>query len=420
VCWEVWSAIVLKTIGLILKNKLISIAKQLRPARLSKLASYLLKDEAISGKLIIGATILALIAANTALSSTYSSFLHVNLSLGIGDWVLSKDLQHWIDEGLMAVFFLVVGLELKRELVRGELRKLKTATLPFAAAIGGMVIPALIYMSLNAGQDSFKGWAIPMATDIAFAIGILALLGKRIPSSIRLFLLTLAIVDDIGAVIVIAMFYGTGINPTMLLLAALMGVLMLLLRKSKFLTMPVFVIAAIALWLVIDASGVQPSIAGAIVGLLAPITAISLRTESIAERLERFTIPLSTLLIVPLFAFANTGIILSLSSFQNDSALPIAGGIILGLVVGKILGIVGASWLVVKLRYADLPLEANWNHIVGVGFLAGIGFTVAIFVTELAFTPDEYVTIAKISIFAASIISGLIGLVFLLRHNKPA
>lgn len=400
-----------------LKDKLTLIAKKLHPARLTALASYLLKDEAISGKLIIGATILALIAANTTLSSMYTNFLHTDLTIGIGKWTVSKDILYWINEGLMAIFFLVVGLELKRELFKGELRNIKTASLPFAAAIGGMVVPALIYIGLNHGTSSANGWAIPMATDIAFAIGVLALLGRRIPSSIRLFLLTLAIVDDIGAVIVIAFFYSTGIDLTMLLLTVLLTVLVVILQRIKLLTMPVFVVIAISIWIAVNSSGVHPSIAGVIIGLLAPLTVASSRKHSLAERLERFIIPISTLIVVPLFAFANTGIILSLDSFQNTSALPIASGIILGLVVGKIVGIFGASWLMVRFKLSNLPARANWNHIIGVGFLAGIGFTVAIFVTELAFVSKEYVAIAKISIFVASIISGIIGLAILRRHR---
>jgi NhaA family Na+:H+ antiporter len=402
-----------------LKNKLAQIAQQLHPTRLSALASYLLKDEAISGKLIIVATILALLAANSALSSLYNSFLHTNLTMGLGSWMLSNDLRHWIDEGLMAIFFLVVGLELKRELVRGELRKIKTATLPFAAALGGMIVPALIYMALNRGSASFSGWAIPMATDIAFAVGILALLGKRVPSSIRLFLLTLAIVDDIGAVIVIAVFYSSGINVFMLAIAAIIAALILVLQKLHLLNMPVFVLAAVGIWLAINASGVHPSIAGAIIGLLAPLVVRSSNKGPVAESLERFTIPVSTLIVVPLFAFANTGIVLSLSSLKDVSALSIAGGNILGLIVGKVLGILGASWLVVKLEYAELPAGANWSHIIGVGFLAGIGFTVAIFVTELAFTSEDYVTIAKLSIFVASVVGAFIGLA-VLRRNTAA
>ncbi|MFZ2544466.1 MAG: Na+/H+ antiporter NhaA [Candidatus Saccharimonadales bacterium] len=400
-----------------LKDKLVRITKQLHPTRLSELASYLLKDEAISGKLIIVATLLALISANTALSSMYGSFLHTNLTIGLGNWTLSKDLHHWIGDGLMTFFFLVVGLELKRELVKGELRKIKTATLPFAAAIGGMIIPALIYIMLNRGGDSFAGWAIPMATDIAFAVGILALLGNRIPSSIRLFLLTLAIVDDIGAVIVIAIFYNSGISLYMLAITFAISALLLILQRLKLINMPIFILTGVGVWLALNASGVHPSIAGVIIGLLAPLTSHLSNKEPIAESLERFTIPISTLLVVPLFAFVNTGITLSFGSLNNASALPIASGIIAGLVVGKVLGILGASWLVVKLRYAELPSGANWSHIVGAGFLAGIGFTVAIFVTDLAFNAEDYIVIAKLSIFIASVVSALIGLAVLSRNK---
>lgn len=369
-----------------------------------------MRDEAISGKLILIATAVALLVVNTALRSLYEGFWQTNLQIGIGDWTLSKDLRHWVNEGLMAVFFLVVGLELKRELVRGELRKINTAILPFAAAVGGMVVPALIYISLNLGSDSYSGWAIPMATDIAFAIGILAFIGKGIPASVRLFLLTLAIVDDIGAVIIIAVFYNTDIHVGMLLLAIGIAVALLLLQQLKLLKMSLFIGAGFLFWLAVNASGVHASIAGALLGLLAPVAASENSNQSITERLERFTIPVSTLFVVPLFAFANTGIVLSLNSFQNERALPIAGGIIIGLVVGKVLGIVGASWLMVKLRLAHLPPRASWNHIIGVGLLAGIGFTVSIFVTELAFTGQDYTDISKISIFAASFISGSLGL----------
>lgn len=402
-----------------MKNKLIKLANTLHPARLSELATYLLKDEAISGKLIIVAVILALIATNTALKSSYEALWLTNLNVGLGQWSISLDLRHWINDVLMALFFLVVGLELKRELVSGELRKFKTAILPIAAAIGGMVVPALIYISLNVGGDSLKGWAIPMATDIAIVIGLLALLGKRVPSSIRLFLLTLAIVDDIAAVIVIAIFYSTGINVAVLFFIVALSALSVLLEKIKRLSLPVFIVVAVSLWLLVNASGIHPSIAGALIGLLAPLTITSRHKESVAERLERFTIPISTLLVVPLFAFANAGIALSLSSFKSDSALPIAGGIILGLVVGKAVGIVGASWLMIKFNISKLPRGSNWNHVVGVAMLAGIGFTVSIFVTELAFDQEKFITISKLAIFIASIVSGLLGLAVLRYMIKP-
>lgn len=396
-----------------MKNKLISLAKALQPARLTGLATFLLKDEAISGKLIILAVILALIATNTALKATYEALWQTDLSIGLGQWSLSLDLRHWVNDGLMAIFFLVVGLELKRELITGELRRFKTAILPFAAALGGMAVPALIYISLNAGGAGFDGWAIPMATDIAIVIGLLALLGKRIPSSIRLFLLTLAIVDDIAAVIVIALFYGTGINVTTLLLVFALVATTVLLKKKKLLTLPGFIVIGVTLWFLVNASGIHPSIAGALLGLLAPLTVPAKHKKSIAERLERFTIPLSTLIIVPLFAFANAGIVLSFSSLQTESAWPVAAGIILGLVVGKVVGIVGAAWLMVKMGVSALPTNSNWGHIIGVGLLAGIGFTVSIFVTDLSFDQEQLIAVAKLSIFAASILSGLLGLAVL-------
>ena len=392
-----------------MKDKFKQLATTLHPARLSSLASYLIKDEAISGKLIIGAVILAVIAANSPLSSAYESFWQTNLNIGLGEWTLSLDLRHWVTDALMTFFFLVVGLELSRELARGELKKVKTAALPFAAALGGMVVPAAIYVSLNFGTDSLKGWAIPTATDIAFAIGVLALLGRRIPSSIRIFLLTLAIIDDIAAVIIIAVFYSTGLNIALILLGLLITGILILLKNSRFMTMPIYILAGVILWLIVYQSGIHPSITGAVLGLLAPLAINSRGNASVAERTERAVIPFSTLVVVPLFAFANTGITLTLDSFQHDAAIRIAGGILVGLVVGKVVGILGASWLMVRAGLADLPRGSNWNHIIGVGMLAGIGFTVSIFVTDLAFTNAQYISISKISIFIASVLSACLG-----------
>ena len=395
-----------------MKNKLITLAQALHPARLSPLAAYLLKDEAISGKLILGAVLLALIAANTGLASAYSDLWHTQLSVGLGGWILEKNLQQWVDDGLMALFFLAIGLELKRELVTGELRKFKTAILPFGAAIGGMVVPALIYIALNSGSASSNGWAIPMATDVALAVGIIAFVGKRIPSSVRIFLLTLAIVDDIGTIVVIALFYNVAIYIPALAGAVVIALITLYLHKKQWLSLPIFTVLGLLLWLAIDASGVQAGIAGAIVGLLAPLAAPA-NKRSIAERLERFAIPVSTLIVVPIFVFANTGITLSTSNFQNDRAFYIASGIVLGLVVGKFVGILGTSWLMVRLRLAELPRGASWHHIVGIALLAGIGFTVSIFVTQLAFDQQQFIQVAKLSIFVASTVSGLLGLTVL-------
>lgn len=396
-----------------MERKILTLAKALRPGRISELALYLLKDEAISGKFILGATVLALVVANTALASHYEILWNTHLSIGLGKWVIDKELQHWVNEALMAVFFLVVGLELKRELVYGELRKFRTAVLPFAAAIGGMAVPAVMYLSFNLSSAAINGWAIPMATDIAFAIGILALLGKGIPSSLRLFLLTLAIVDDVGAVIVIAVFYSQGINPYMVAVAVFICAGILMLGKLRKLAMPLYALGCIALWLAVNASGIHASIAGALMGLLAPVLAPTYGKKSIAERTEHFMIPISTLVVVPLFAFANTGVVLSLRDFQDSSAPPIALGIIGGLVVGKVTGIVGASWLMVRFKYADLPKGSNWGQMTGIGLLAGVGFTVSIFVTELAFDSGHLITISKLSIFLASAISGCLGLLLL-------
>lgn len=390
-------------------DKLKKIAKALHPARLTSLASYLLKDEAISGKLIIGAVVLAVIAANSPLSNTYISFWHTNFSVGLGNWSLSMDLQHWVSDALMAFFFLVVGLELSRELDRGELQNRKTALLPFAAALGGMLVPALIYVALNIGKASVNGWAIPTATDIALAIGVLALLGRRIPSSIRIFLLTLAIVDDVLAVIIIAVFYSTGINISILIASLVLVFVLYIFRNSKYMTLPIYVFMGLLLWVLVYKSGIHSSVTGAILGLMAPLAISKQNRVSVAERVEKAVIPLTTLIVVPLFAFANTGIMLTLKDFQNDTALRLASGIIIGLVVGKAVGIVGATWLMVKFGFANLPARSTWNQIIGVGMLAGIGFTVSIFVTELAFTNEAYIGVSKISIFIASVISAVIG-----------
>ena len=394
----------------------------LHPRAVPALARYLLHDEAISGKLILAATFVALIFANTALGSLYESFWHTNLSIGIGDWSLSQSFRDWVNEGLMTFFFLVVGLEIKREIVKDELSNFQVAILPVAAAIGGMVVPALLYMSINAGTETFRGWAIPMATDIAFAVGLLALLGRRVPSALKLFLLTLAMVDDIGAILVIALFYGSGFNIGMFLLVVAISLAVVVLAKKQRLNMPLFVVAGVGLWLAVNATGLHASVSGALLGLLAPL-AVSAKTpykRSLAERLEKFSIPVSTFFVVPLFAFANTGVILTISGFEGP-ALNVAWGIAVGLVIGKVVGIVGASWLMVRFTFALLPDRVSWTQMAGVGLLAGIGFTVSIFVTELAFSGNnELIDVAKLSIFAASALSGLLGIWLLKLKTRPS
>lgn len=396
-----------------MKDKLIFLAQRLRRTHITEPVEALLRDEAFSGKIILVAVALALIAANSPLMPWYDGLLHSELSLGFSDWNISLDIKHWISEGLMVFFFLVVGLELKRELLRGKLRRKETAILPLAAAIGGMIVPALIFVSFNLNRETISGWAIPTATDIALAVGILALLGDRIPASVRIFLLALAIVDDILAVIVIAIFYNTGLDVALLLAMLALAASVYLLGRFRLLPMWGFVIAGIVMWILSLDSGIHPSIIGALLGFIAPMISKTDIEEQLGEKVERAIIPLSTLVVVPLFAFANTGVNFKLNDINMDDAIPLGGGIIAGLVIGKIAGILGASWIMVKIGLAKLPENARWSHIVGIGSLSGIGFTVAIFVTDLSFTNPEYVTLAKLSIFAASAIAAVIGLLIL-------
>lgn len=382
-----------------------------------RILKTLLKDEAIGGKLILAAAVLALVIANTPLRQAYEAFWHQSLSLGVNQFDISLDLRHWLSEGLMALFFLVVGLEIKREFVKGQLREFKAAALPIGAAIGGMVVPAAFFFAFNFDQaENINGWAIPIATDIAFALGVMSLLGKRVSSSLKVFLLTLAVVDDIGAIFIIALFYGTGFSLLPLLIASGIGLLLLLGRKNRHMSLPLFVLLGLVMWAAVYKSGVHASITGAFLGLLAPLAASS--RSSVAERLERYTIPVTTLVVVPLFAFASLGINLSSTSLSGEGPVRLMWGIIGGLVAGKVIGVVLASWLLVRLKVAKLPVNTTWLQLIGTGFLTGIGFTVSIFITELAFESNPELTFAaKISILIASTISAVAGYL-LLRHKR--
>lgn len=394
--------------------------RAVRATRIPAIAAYLLRDEAVSGKFILGAVTLALLCANTSLAHWYESLWHTKLTIGLGNWNLTYDLQHWVNEGLMAIFFLVVGLEIKRELVRGELRHRKTALLPVGAALGGMLMPALLYLTFAHGTPSVHGWAIPMATDIALAMGILSILGNRVPGSLKLFLLTLAIVDDIGAILVIGLFYGNGFDLTSLALAGLVCASVAVLGKMGWLPVWLYVPLGIALWLALQASGIHASIAGALLGLATPIVGRHKpHRGELAERIERHAIPWSTLVVVPVFVFANTGVMLTLGDFSEAGVTAMATGIVAGLCIGKVTGILGASWLLTRFGLAELPQGTTWRHIAGVGLVAGIGFTVSIFVTKLAFAGNlSLENSAKLSVFAASAISAAIGLLVLRFYAK--
>jgi NhaA family Na+:H+ antiporter len=401
-------------------------------------------QEAAGGIVLVAATVIALIWANSPWKESYFHFWHTHMSITIGSHSIDLDLQEWVNDALMAIFFLVVGLEIKREVVEGELRDPRTAALPAIAAVGGMVVPALIYVAINAGGAGVSGWGIPMATDIAMAIGVVSLLGSRVAPSLKLFLLALAIVDDIGAILVIAIFYSDDIDFGALGVAIVLVGAVALLRWLGVRYVALYVVVGAALWLALFESGVHATIAGVILGLMAPArpfrqrelideealldvstaeaaaqTAMLARESvSVVEWMEHLLHPWTSFLIVPLFALANAGIPITSTTLSHAFSSRVTYGVLFGLVVGKFLGVVGASWVATRLRIGTLPRGATWRGIFGVGAIAGIGFTVSIFVAGLAF--DEKPLLendAKIGILAASIIAATIGSLVLVRRE---
>lgn len=384
----------------------------------SKVLRLLIRDEAASGKFLLAGIAIALIAANSPFGDAYEKFWNQLFTISVGQWGISETLRHWVNEGLMAIFFLVAGLEIKREIVKGELQTWRAAALPVGAAIGGMLIPALFYAAINVGHSGFAGWGIPMTTDTAFAIGALALLGRRIPVSLRLFLLAAVVVDDIGAITVISLFYSNDVSFTWL--AVSVGILgfVALLQWLRLLRFSIFVTLGIFLWLAIHASGVDAAIAGALLGLSAPIVSRRKDKRAIAGHLERLLIPVSTFVVMPLFALANAGVQFGGGAFNTQDATLVGAGVIAGLVIGKTLGIFGAAWLVVRTRLSSLPDGIKLPHIFGASMLGGIGFTLSIFIASLAFEGTALFDAAKISIFIASVISACLGLVYLRFFTK--
>ncbi|HEX6261335.1 MAG TPA: Na+/H+ antiporter NhaA [Actinomycetota bacterium] len=417
------------------------------------LQSFLDTEEA-GGVLLLLAAGAALLWANLWPGS-YESVWHTDLILRLGSWELSDDLQHWINDGLMALFFFVVGLEIKRELVVGELRDPKTAAFPTVAALGGMIVPAAFYLALNAGGPGVHGWGIPMATDIAFAVGVLALLGRGLPSSLRVFLLSLAIVDDIGAILVIAIFYSSGISWAWLALAAGFLVLIAAAQRVYVRFTAVYLILGVGTWLAVYLSGVHATIAGVALGLLTPAMPfqmpgpVSERARRVADRtadtvehadedahhwlglarlsreavsplarIEHALHPWTSYVIIPLFALANAGVELGGGAIGEAATSRVTLGVILGLVAGKILGITLFSWGAVRLGLARLPSGSGWTQVTAVSAVAGIGFTVSLFIASLAFTDPEILAAAKVGILAASIVAGAIGAALLAMSRR--
>ncbi|WP_027358644.1 Na+/H+ antiporter NhaA [Desulforegula conservatrix] len=412
-------------------------------------------NETSGGIILLFFTFLALLWANSPIAHTYDKLWHTYAGFQIGSFALSKSLLHWVNDGLMAIFFFVVGLEIKREIVTGELSSPKKAMLPIAAAIGGMIVPAVIYLSLNKGGVGQSGWGIPMATDIAFAIGILALLGNRVPLSVKIFLTALAIVDDLGAVLVIAAFYTKEIATPALGMAALFFIIMLILSVRDVRLSGPYIVLGILLWFAMLKSGVHATIAGVLTAITIPATPavsqeqfkkmrrdIMQRLESgmresagdesgeevqgvfrqveyaskkfisPLQRLEHLLHPYVSFFIMPVFALANAGVNLKGVSIETLSR-PVSTGIILGLVFGKQIGVTLFAWLAVKTGLAGLSDDMKWKHIYGASWLAGIGFTMSLFIASLAFGDGELIMISKIGILGASFISAIIGLLVL-------
>ncbi len=414
-----------------------------------------LHKEASGGILLIIATVIALAWANSPFAESYHHLWHTYINIDIGGVGLNYSLHHWINDGLMVIFFFVVGLEIKRELLVGELSSAKKAALPIAAALGGMIFPALIYTIFNLGSESASGWGIPMATDIAFVVGILALLGNRVPLSLKIFILALAIVDDLGAVLVIAIFYTSNISLTSLMIAGGLIILLIAMNRLGVRNLLVYTLVGVALWLAFLKSGVHATVAGVLLAFTIPVSSrintqkfknetenlikefdnagehgedvltnserlsivdkIENNCEKILTPLQRFEHglhPWVSFFIMPVFALANAGVTIG-SGLTSALIHPVSIGIILGLFLGKQIGIFGFSYLAVKLKLASEPEGVSWKKIYAAAILAGIGFTMSLFIANLAFTSPELLDTAKVGILSGSLISGIVGFIIL-------
>ncbi len=370
--------------------------------RLTKLFKEFFDSEKAGGLILIFATALSLILANSQWQGSYTEFWAT-------DWG-GHSITHWINDGLMTIFFLLIGLELEREIYEGELSDIRNASLPIIAALGGMLVPAGIFMLLNYGLPTQSGTGIPMATDIAFAIGILSLLGNKVPASLKVFLIALAVIDDLGAIVVIAIFYSASISLSNLMIALGIYAVLILLNRLKVCNMIPYLIGGILMWYFMLHSGVHATITGVLLAFAIPFGKSIDKSPS--YKIQHFLHKPVAFFILPLFAVANTGIVIK--SGWQDGLLEMGSlGIIAGLVIGKPLGISLFSYLAVKFKLSKLPTELKWGNIIGVGFLGGIGFTMSIFITLLAYTDMDMANNAKISILVGSVIAAIIGLVWL-------
>ena len=366
--------------------------------KLTKLFTSFFESEKAGGLILLICTAFSLLISNSSFSESYFAIWHHPIA--------NHSFEHWINDGLMAIFFLMIGLELEREVYIGELSKLKEAILPISGALGGMIFPALIFLLFNFGTETQSGIGIPMATDIAFALGVLSLVGKNVPNSLKVFLTALAVIDDLGAIIVIALFYTKTLYFVNLIISLSIFAGLLVLNRMKVNNIWIYLVAGVFMWYFMLNSGVHATITGVLLAFAIPFQDGSENT--ISYKLEQFLHKPVAFFILPLFALCNTAIVIGsdwLHNFSEEYSL----GIIFGLVIGKPLGIVLFTFLIVKLRITQLPEDLNWKKIIGVGFLAGIGFTMSIFITLLAFDNVTVINNAKFMILVASLLSGIIG-----------
>ena len=384
--------------------------------KLTALSREFLESEQAAGIVLVLCTALSLVLANSSLGDRYADLWHAEVGLTLGGIALQHTVEQWINEGLMAVFFLLIGLEIERELYRGELSSPKQALLPVVAAMGGMAVPALLHFLLNRGTETQAGMGIPMATDIAFALGALSLLGRRVPVSLKVFLVALAIIDDLGAIVVIALFYAGSLSPPYLLLTAGVFAGLVAMNRLGVRRLPLYLIPGVMMWYFLLKSGVHATLAGILLAFATPFERGDAQSPSF--KLQRFLHKPVAFLILPLFALANTGIPLAgdwVDGLRTANSL----GIFAGLFIGKPLGITLFVLLTVKLGLSRLPGDLRWGHIVGAGFLGGIGFTMSIFITLLAFESRAIVESSEIAVLLSSLVAGVTGFLVLNSVKPP-
>lgn len=388
------------------------------PAPKFKRAAAFFEHEASGGLVLMAAALASLIVSNSPLEWLYDHLLDTPVGIRVGALALDKSLLHWINDGLMAVFFFLVGLEIKRELLRGELSTFGQAALPAIAAVGGMAVPSLIYIAINAGNPvALRGWAIPAATDIAFAVGVLALLGPRVPPSLKVFLLALAILDDLGAILIIAAFYTADLHWLALALAAAGGAVLLVLNLRGVTRLAPYLLTGLFIWVCVLKSGVHATLAGVVAALAIPLRDGSEEGSSLLEQLEHNLQPWVAFGILPLFAFANAGV--SLAGLSLAKMLePVPLGIALGLVFGKLIGVFGATFVAVVSGIAPRPENATWAQLAGVGLLAGIGFTMSLFIGMLAFSEPGLTVQLRLGVLTGSVLAAIAGYL-VLRLSAP-